>query len=129
MGENMNLSISCLEVARKGEEVRVLDTKVSRQRSEPTLGLLAVYSVTAYEDRLRSVIDQKDAREMFDTPDQYANLTPGELAAFTAYALAGRLSSLDDGDAVTAYENMRDLTDEEQAVFGALYHIALQHQE
>jgi hypothetical protein len=46
---------------------------------------------------------------MFSDPDVQRRFGEGELNAYSAYIVAGRLAILEDGNIVTAYENMRDL--------------------
>jgi hypothetical protein len=76
------------------------------------MGPLAILHVVEYEKRYAMARNAGDPRVMFDGPEQYDTLSAGEMRAYGEYLAApsGPLAVLAEGQIVTAYEDMRDLS-------------------
>lgn len=106
----MAFNDSCVETIRSGDKYFLIDAKDYKDScSSSSPGPVAVLPATEYEDRIKQLGATGNPDVLFDSPAQYESFGEGELRAHVAYAAAGLLSHLGEGQIVTAYENMRDL--------------------
>jgi hypothetical protein len=98
---------SCVEVARSGGHVYLIDTK------DLTLGPLAIYSLDEYAQRVHDAYWSRDPLEMFATPEQHNTLTDEEIGMLGSHIGAMALQQLADGGTITAYGDGRLLREGE----------------
>lgn len=91
---------ACVKTVRVGDKYYLFDAK------DPTLEALTVLEAATYAKRYAEARKSGDPTVMFDSPDQYATLSEGELEAYKIYLSheSGPLGDLHHGETVVAYE-------------------------